>query len=119
VPGELLSYPGRINYPVEMALWHELEQVEQARLSSHFYSDRDFLHQIFAGIPQRIFWDTSILRDPQAIRALLMSGHAPFILLRQGSWEDGAVGELMASGQVPLERTTFAQYHFVLYSLAE
>jgi hypothetical protein len=115
VPGELLSVPGRVNYPVEMGLWRELHGIEWIQSSTHFYSDRDFVHQIFAGIPQRIFWDTSVLRDAQAVRALLATGRAPFILLRQGSWEAGAVEELMASGQVPLEKITFPRYGFVLY----
>ena len=115
VPGELLSFPGRVNYPVEMGLWRELHQIEWVQQSTHFFSDRDFVHQIFAGMPERIFWDTSVLRDPQAVGALLGTGRGPFILLRRGSWEAGAVEELMASGQVPLEMTTFPEYGFVLF----
>lgn len=115
VPRELLSYPGRINYPIERSLWRELHELDALRSSTHFYSDRDFVHQVFAGIPQRIVWDTRILRDPAAVDTLLASGEGPFILLREGSWEAGAVEELMASGQVPLEKIAFQRYGFVLY----
>jgi hypothetical protein len=115
VPTEVLADPGRIAYPIERDLWDEVHQVEALRSSTHFYSDRDFNHQIFSGIPQRILWDTTILRDPAAVGALLETGNRPFFLLREGSWEAGRLEELMASGQVPLEKTDFAGYGFVLY----
>jgi hypothetical protein len=115
VPGEWLSYPGRINYPVEMGLWRELHEIEWTQSSTHFYSDRDFNHQVFSGIPERILWDTAILRDPAAVRSLLESGHHPFFLLRAGSWEAGRLEELMASGQVALEKIDLPRYGFTLY----
>jgi hypothetical protein len=115
VPTEVLADPGRIAFPIERDLWDEVHQVGPLRSSTHFYSDRDFNHQIFSGIPQRILWDATILRDPAAVRALLETGSRPFFLLREGSWEAGRLEELMASGQVPLEKTDFPGYGFVLY----
>jgi hypothetical protein len=115
VPTEVVAVPGRIAYPIERDLWDEVHQVEPLRSSTHFYSDRDFNHQIFSGIPQRILWDSTILREPTAVERLLETGDCPFFLLREGSWEAGRLEELMASGQVALERIDFPRYGFVLY----
>jgi hypothetical protein len=112
---ELLLIPGGINYPVERNLWQDLHELEWTRSSTHFYSDRDFVHQVFAGIPQRIIWDNSVLRDPGAVAAFLGRGENPFFLLREGIWEAGRLEEMMASGQVPLEKIDFSRYGFVLY----
>jgi hypothetical protein len=115
LPGELLSAPRSVNYPIEMELWRELRDQDVIQGSSHFYSDRDFIHQIFAGIPQRILWDASILRDTGAVAALLGSGERPFFLVRAASWEAGRLEELMASGELPLEAIAFSEYGFKLY----
>jgi hypothetical protein len=74
---------------------------------------------VFAGIPQRIIWDNSVLRDSAAVAAFLASGEHPFFLLREGIWEAGRLEELMASGQVPLEKFDFSRYGFVLYHGSE
>jgi hypothetical protein len=115
VPTEVLADPGRIAYPIERDLWDEVHQVEALRSATHFYSDRDFNHQIFSGIPQRILWDTTILRDPAAVRGLLETGNRPFFLMREGSWEAGRLEELMASGQIALRKIDYPRFGFILY----
>jgi hypothetical protein len=116
---ELLLDPGGINYPTERNLWRDIHELEWTRSATHFYSDRDFVHQVFAGIPQRIIWEPSVLRDPGAVAAFLGSGENPFFLLREGIWEAGRLEEMMASGQVPLEKIEFSRYGFVLYRGSE
>jgi hypothetical protein len=111
--------PGGINYPTERNLWRDIHELEWTRSATHFYSDRDFVHQVFAGIPQRIIWEPSVLRDPGAVAAFLGSGENPFFLLREGIWEAGRLEEMMASGQVPLEKIEFSRYGFVLYRGSE
>jgi hypothetical protein len=107
VPRELLSYPGRINYPIERSLWRELHELDALRSSTHFYSDRDFVHQVFAGIPQRIVWDTGILRDPAAVDRF-REREGPFILLgrRVGGW--GVSERWPPAGS--LEKIAFQRY---------
>jgi hypothetical protein len=77
-----------LDYPEERILWQEIHNIEGFHQSTHFYSDGDFTHQVFAGIPQRIMWDPSVWEDPLALIALLGEGNRPFIVLREDGHEE-------------------------------
>lgn len=66
--------------PAEAAGWETIRRAGLLKGATHFYSDRDFRHQLFADIPQRIVWDTTLVTDPRALAALLGEGNRPFFV---------------------------------------
>lgn len=84
--------------------WQEIEALGVLANSSHFYSDRDFRHQLYADRPQRILWDTTSLVQPGAMKALLQKGTDPFFVLHANGPELRAVERAMRSDGVGLER---------------
>jgi hypothetical protein len=122
LPGEMLKYSGKINYPPERQLWQKLNQLGWVQSSSFFYSDDGFaaggyIHQIFSGKPQGILWDPAIWNDPQKITDILSRGNNPFILVTIGSPESNKFDEMISSGVVPLEKISFPDAGFVLYHI--
>ena len=109
--------PGKfaINYPVERKLWMDIRELEFLDQSSHFYSDGIFEHQIFAGIPQRIFWDLEIVEDAAAVNNLLASGRSPFILFANWGPEAKILDELIANGSMKLQAVEFPAPGYTLY----
>ena len=112
-----LLVPGRftISYPRERQLWLNIRELGILDQSSHFYSDGIFEHQIFAGIPQRIFWDPEMVEDAAAVNDLLASGRNPFILFQNWGPEAKALDELIANGAVKLQMVEFPASGFTLY----
>jgi hypothetical protein len=84
-------------------------------MSSHFYSDGIFEHQIFVDIPQRIFWDPEVVENAAAVNNLLASGQNPFILFQNWGPEAKALDEHIANGSVKLEVVEFPTSGFTLY----
>jgi hypothetical protein len=74
-----------VNYPKEREVWKHIFKQEQFKNSSHFYSDLSFIHQVYAGIPQRIIWEKDSVATVDQIRELLTRGRSPFFLLDKGS----------------------------------
>ena len=109
--------PGKfaISYPRERQLWINIRELERFDQSSHFYSDGIFEHQIFADIPQRIFWDLEMVEDAAAVNNLLASGQNPFILFQNWGPEAKALDELIANGSVKLQVVEFPASGFTLY----
>jgi hypothetical protein len=112
-----LLVPGRfaISYPRERQLWLDIRELGILDQSSHFYSDGIFEHQIFAGIPQRIFWDPEMVEDAATVNDLLASGQNPFILFQNWGAEAKALDELIANGSVKLQVVEFPASGFTLY----
>ena len=103
------------NYPAEMYLWQNIRKLDWISTSSHFYTDYNFKHQIFAGIPQRIIWDESaVLEDPSVMRDLLNRDRS-FLLLSQGSKEKKIIESYIINGKLPLEKIDYADFGFTLY----
>ena len=105
-----------VNYPVERQLWSDIRDIEDFDASTHFYSNRIFEHQIFAGIPQRIFWDHSLIRDQELLEELLSRGENPFILLQKSSSEAKQLENLLATSPLELRKIEFPSAGFILYS---
>jgi hypothetical protein len=106
-----------INYPVEKCVWKNIQELGRLQNSTHYYSDRNFNHQVFAQIPQRIFWDTSQLQDPMYLMNLLGTGENPFIIANAGSPESKAINSTIQSSNLAIRATQFYNCPFVLYSL--
>jgi len=103
------------NYPAEMYLWQNIRKLDWISTSSHFYTDHNFKHQIFAGIPQRIIWDElKVLEDPSFMRDLL-NRNRPFLLLSQDSKEKKIIESYIINGQLTLEMIDYADFGFTLY----
>ncbi len=103
--------PGIIDYPTEKYLWQQLKKVDELTSSSHFYTDYDFTHQIFAGMPQRIIWDRL---DLVKARKLLARGERPFFLLSQASSAKKALDQYIIQGDLQLQSMDFPE-GFTLY----
>jgi hypothetical protein len=116
ISAEFLT-PGRfaISYPVERQLWMDIRELGILNQSSHFYSDGIFEHQIFAGIPQRIFWDLEMVEDAAAVNNLLASGQSPFILFQNWGPEARILEDLIANGSVKLQAVEFPASGYTLY----
>jgi hypothetical protein len=121
-PMDMLGNLGRINYPPERQLWHELNQLDWVRSAPYFYSDKGyyaggFIHQIFSGKPQRIFWDPAVFNDPQQIISLLSSAGSPFILVTIKSSESQILDRMITQDAFPLEKIVFPDAGYILYHL--
>ncbi len=112
-----LLVPGKfaIRYPRERQLWMDIRELGIVDKASHFYSDGIFEHQIFAKIPQRIFWYPEVVEDAAAVNNLLASGQNPFILFQNWGPEAKALDELIANGSVNLKVVEFPESGFTLY----
>lgn len=112
-----LLVPGRfaISYPRERQLWTDIKELGIVNMSSHFYSDGIFEHQIFVDIPQRIFWGPEVVENAAAVNNLLASGQNPFILFQNWGPEAKALDEHIASGAVKLNVVEFPTSGFTLY----
>ena len=103
--------------PPEAMAWDDIRMRGVLDGASHFYSDRDFRHQLYARIPQRILWDTTILGDEQRIHDLLRTGDRPFFVMHEGSDELQALDSGLARSGIELERTTYPDAGLVVYTL--
>jgi hypothetical protein len=103
-----------LHYPPERALWHEIRNLAPLEHSSHFYSDSDYLHQLFADIPQRIIYDYRIWQDPFALMALTLEGNHPFFVVREGGDEDVNLAYFVQLG-FPLRRVRPPPGGFAVY----
>jgi hypothetical protein len=116
---EILINPGRLNYPREKGLWSELGDITWINSSTHFYSDFDFNHQVFASIPYGIVWDPTFFGDPKRIRRILAGDGRPFILVKADGTESQRLDRQMSIHGVSLSRISFPMQGFNLYYLVE
>ena len=112
-------YPS-IRSPIERELWAEIREKSVVKNASFFYSNYNFIHQVFSGKTQRIIWDgVENLKNlspasQQKILEKMKSSAKPFLLVELNSelrrFADTKVG---AWG---LERLDLSRYGFFLYS---
>ena len=103
--------------PPEAAAWEDIQASGMVDRASHFYSDRDFRHQLYARIPQRILWDTTNVGDEQRIRELLRTGDHPFFVMHEASDELKALEAGLAGSSIELERTIHPEAGLVVYTM--
>ena len=102
--------------PSEAADWELIHAAGFVHGSTHFYSDRDLRHQLFARIPQRILWDTTLITKGKAIDDLMRVGHRPFFVMHRVSDELRAFERGMADQATPLVRTEFPHAGLVTFT---
>ena len=104
----------RPNFPVEMYLWQQLQKIDWVSTSSHYYTDLNFKHQIFASIPHRIIWNKLMIEDPSAAKELLRHNQS-FLLVSQASQEREIIEGHILKGDLLLEKIDFTDLGFTLY----
>lgn len=80
-----LDWIGAWTLPAEKALWAEIQTKPYFKQASHFYTDMHPIHQVFAGIPQRIVRDGSQESQPEQLKTLFDIPQNPFFVLADGS----------------------------------
>ncbi len=110
---DLLSW--KVNYPKEMYLWEQIHKMPWTLKSSEVYTDLNYRHQMFTGIPQKIYWDTNLLEEPAGLKGLLASGHRPFLVFPENSGENKAIRETIRKYNLPLDSVTYPDLGYVLY----
>jgi hypothetical protein len=83
VKGDILFKPG-FHSPPEQTLWQELKTYPGITRVSHFYSDQDFVHQIYARLPQRVITYEDSLNQKGYLDSLMAKGTCPFVLVEAG-----------------------------------
>jgi hypothetical protein len=68
----------------EQQLWKEIYSFPGINKVSHFYSDQNFTHEIFANRPQRIILNESQIEIAGFLSGIMAKGVCPFVLVNQG-----------------------------------
>jgi len=101
----------RIEPPKHEELWKELNRMEELEDSSHFYTDIDFLHQLFCAKPHKIVWNSNYADTAEKTGWLLHYGLNPFFVVAK---ENDLVPLLEAQkGELGLDRRDMDE--FVLF----
>jgi len=103
--------------PPEAAAWERIKDAGTLDEASHFYSDKDLRHQLYARIPQRIIWDGKYLSDARSIDALLQIGSRPFFVLHHFTDEARVMEQALDGCRTPLKRTTYPEAGLVVYAI--
>jgi hypothetical protein len=98
----------------EQQLWKEIYKFPGINKVSHFYSDQNFTHEIFANRPQRIILDESQIENAGFLTSIMARGVCPFVLVDQGE----AMSQLMNEHyhEVNLIRMEMMDGQFELYA---
>lgn len=80
-----LEWIGAWTIPPEREMWAELKTRDFFQSATHFYTDTRPIHQMFAGIPQRIVRDSVINDTPDEISSLWNIPNSPFFVISKGS----------------------------------
>ncbi len=80
-----LSWIGQLTRPPEQELWQTIKTRPYYSAASHFYSDDNFIHQIFAQKIHRIIWGNILTNEPKLIESLWDKGNKPFFVMTHGS----------------------------------
>ncbi len=103
-----------LSYPPERALWQQIHELSPFEQASHFYSDADYVHQVFANLPQRIIFDYRIWEDPFVLIGLTREGNRPFFVVREDGDEDTKLEQYVQLG-FPLRRIRPPPGGFAVY----
>jgi hypothetical protein len=83
VKGSMIFQPG-FHFPPEQQLWQELSTFPGINRVSHFYTDTNFTHQIYARRPQRVISFIDSLNQGGYLDSLMSKGTCPFVLVNAG-----------------------------------
>jgi hypothetical protein len=79
-----LAFHVGIRIPPEQQLWKEIYNFPGINKASHFYSDYNFTHEIFANRPQRIILIEDQIEKEGFLHSIMARGQCPFVLVNQG-----------------------------------
>jgi hypothetical protein len=111
-PG-LLSW--KVNYPKEMYLWQRIHKMKWTLQSSQVYTEVNYRHQMFTGIPQKIFWPKYILKDPVLLKKLFSETHRPFLVFPEGSDENRMIRATIRNYDFKVDSVVYSDLGYVLY----
>jgi len=100
--------------PPEERLWQALSEYPGFRRSTHFFSDHNFTHQIYANRPQRIILVKEWIAKPGFLEHYLLNDQCPFVLVNQGTETNQVMDDEYA--RVGLNRYELVDGAFVLYA---
>jgi hypothetical protein len=99
----------------EAVFWSQMRRSGIYANASHFYSGRNFKHQVFAGMPQRILIREELYSTTNAIQSLAAVGTAPFLVFGENSKELATFEQAWRPGVGGLYRQEFTETGFVVY----
>ena len=105
----------QINYPLEKRLWEQIQNLDCVSSSSHFYSNEDWIHEIYAGIPQRILENINSIKITSNVAEMIETGNHPFFLLSDGSEEAKILDGYVANGTFQMKVVSYPDLGFKLY----
>ncbi len=70
--------------PAQERLWKELIEIDDLQGSTHFYTNIDFLHQLFCIQPHKIIWNENYADTPEKTEWLLQYGSRPYFVISDG-----------------------------------
>ena len=79
-----LAFHVGIRIPPEQQLWKEIYNFPGIDKASHFYSDLNFTHEIYANRPQRIILLEDQIEKEGFLPSIMARGQCPFVLVNQG-----------------------------------
>jgi hypothetical protein len=80
-----INFQPGFHFPPEQQLWQELSTYPGISRASHFYTDSNFTHQIYARRPQRVISFVDSLNQGGYLDRLMAKGTCPFVLVNAGS----------------------------------
>jgi hypothetical protein len=83
VKKNIIVQPG-FQFPPEQQLWQELSTYPGISRVSHFYTDTNYTHQIYARRPQRVISFVESLNQGGYLDSLMSKGTCPFVLVNAG-----------------------------------
>lgn len=101
--------------PPEVSAWLDLRSKRGMDSATHFYSDRDFRHQLYARIPQRILWDVDAI-DHVLIDSLLQTGKAPFFVLHTDQQGSLPLISALEQRELGLQRWEYPQAKLIFFT---
>lgn len=85
LPMKIIRSFGDWNRPPHQELWQRIKSRDWFQGSTHFYTDDDWVHQVFARMPQRIVFDEVVKTAPHRIADFWNVGTRPFWITRVGT----------------------------------
>jgi hypothetical protein len=71
--------------PPEKPLWDEIKKRPYYQGATHFYCNENWVHQVFAGIPQKMVWPNIVAEEASTIPSMWERGNKPFFVANRGS----------------------------------
>jgi hypothetical protein len=105
----------KVGYPKEMYLWQRIHKMGWTWRSSRVYTEVNYRHQLFSGIPQKIYWYSGVLKDPSLLKKLFSEGYRPFLVLPDGGEENKMIRATIRSYDFKVDSVVYPDLGYILY----